>query len=438
MTFVSLWTYIDQYTKFYIMSEQNEISTAAATQGLGARYEQIKQEGLDLNMTRGKPGPEQLDLSAEMLKIVGPGNFKAASGQDTRNYGGLDGLPEAKALFADFLGASPAEVIIGGNASLTLMHDTVVRALLHGVVGSEKPWGKLEKVKFLCPAPGYDRHFNICQHFGIEMVNIELDENGPNMNQVEALVTEDDTIKGIWCVPKYSNPTGVVYADEVVDRLASMQTKAADFRIFWDNAYAVHHLTDTPPSLKNILAACKKAGNADRVFMFGSTSKISFAGSGVSAMACSEANVAWVLKHAFMQTIGPDKLNQLRHVRFFKDMAGIEAHMEKHKAILKPKFDAVDEILTRELGGKGIAEWTKPQGGYFISLNTQDGCAKRVVELAAQAGVKLTAAGATFPYKNDPRDRNIRIAPSLPSLPEIRKATEVLAVCVLLASGEKN
>ena len=403
---------------------------------LQIRFDKYCKEGLQLDMTRGKPGPEQLDLCDGLFGAVGPGDFKAANGQDCRNYGGLDGLFEVKELFAEFLGASPQEVMIGGNASLSLMHDTVVNALIHGVVDSLIAWSKLEKVKFLCPAPGYDRHFNICQHLGIEMVLIALNEDGPDMNEVERLVAEDEAIKGIWCVPKYSNPTGIIYSDKVVGRLANMSTKASDFRIFWDNAYAVHHLTDHRPVLKDILAACKDAGHANRVFMFGSTSKITFAGGGVSAMASSEENIAWMLKHRFMQTIGPDKLNQLRHIRYFKDVDGIHAHMKKHAAILKPKFDAVDQILKQELGTKGIAQWTRPLGGYFISLDTEDGCAKRVVELAGQAGVKLTAAGAPFPYRKDPRDRNIRIAPSLPSLPAIKKATEVLAVCIQLASVE--
>jgi len=423
------------------MSESNQAFQAAkreTQQELTHRYDRFRQENLQLDMTRGKPGPEQLDLSMEMLHILGPQDYRASNGLDCRNYGSLDGLPEMKAIFADFLGASPSEVLIGGNASLSLMHDTVVNAMLHGVPGSKKPWNKEEKVRFLCPVPGYDRHFNICQHLGIEMINIEMTDEGPDMDAVEAWVSGDATVKGIWCVPRYSNPTGVTFSEQVVRRLAVMPAAAEDFRIMWDNAYAVHHLTDTPRPLANILQACKEAGHPNRVFMYGSTSKITFAGAGVSAMAGSEENIAWMLTHRFMQTIGPDKLNQLRHVRFFGDMEGIRSHMKKHAAILKPKFRAVDEILNRELNGLELAGWTRPEGGYFISLNTAEGCAKRVVELAAKAGVKLTAAGATFPYRNDPRDRNIRIAPSLPSLPELKKATEVLAVCIKLAAKEAN
>jgi DNA-binding transcriptional MocR family regulator len=317
------------------------------------------------------------------------------------------------------------------------MYDMIVRALLLGVPGGSGPWGKLPKVKFLCPSPGYDRHFAICNQLGIEMITIELRANGPDMDQIERLVAEDEAIKGIWLVPKYSNPTGITFSDEVVDRFAKMKTKAPDFRIFWDNAYAMHHFTEQPDHLKNILDACKKAGNPDRVFLFSSTSKISFAGAGLSLMAASENNINWIKKQMIIQTIGPDKLNQLRHVRFFKDFAGIEGQMKKHAAILKPKFNQVYETLESELGGKKITEWTKPNGGYFISLNTLEGCAKKVVTMAAEAGVVLTGAGATYPYGNDPLDRNIRIAPSFPTLAELKKAMEIVAVCIQLASIEK-
>ena len=397
---------------------------------LQTQLDALKGRGLALDMTRGKPAPEQLDLANDLLSLPGPGDYKTAGGVDCRNYGGIDGIPEAKALFAEYMDVSQNEIILGGTASLTLMHDTVANLLLH------TEWGKAP-IKFLCPAPGYDRHFNICKHFGIEMIVVPLDNYGPDMDKVESLVKADPAIKGIWCVPKYSNPTGSTYSDEVVDRLASMSA-APDFRVFWDNAYAVHTLTESVAPLKNMLTACKQGGNPNRVFMFGSTSKISFAGMGVSMMASSEENLDWVRSHLGMQTIGPDKINQLRHVRFFKNHQGILDHMQKHAAILRPKFDAVDEILTRELGGRGIATWSRPSGGYFVSLDTPDGCAKEVVALAAEAGIKLTGAGATFPNRNDPKDRNIRIAPSLPALLDIRAATEGLALCVELVSIRKR
>ena len=317
------------------------------------------------------------------------------------------------------------------------MYDTILKAMIFGVVGSDTGWGKLPKVKFLCPSPGYDRHFAICEFLGIEMINIGMTPEGPDVDEIEQLVKEDDSIKGMWCVPKYSNPSGEVYTDDVVERLAAMKTKARDFRLFWDNAYVVHHLVDNPKKLKNILTACKKAGNPERPFIFGSTSKITFAGSGLAMTAASEKNVEFIKQQIFYQTIGPDKLNQLRHVRFLKDMDGIENHMKKHAAILKPKFDAVATILKKELEGKGVAEWSRPEGGYFISINALDGCAKKVVELAGEVGVKLTPAGATYPYKNDPGDRNVRIAPSFPSPEEISLAMEVVAVCLQLAGIEK-
>jgi DNA-binding transcriptional MocR family regulator len=385
-------------------------------------------------MTRGKPCPEQLDLSIDMLDTVNGDSYRTSSGVDCRNYGGLDGIPEAKELFSHYLEVKPGEIIIGGNSSLNMMYDTMMRTLVHGVVDSDVPWGKLPEVKWLCPSPGYDRHFAICEHLGIDMIPVEMGPDGPDMDQVESLVAEDRAVRGIWCVPKYSNPTGVVYSDEVVVRLAEMKTAAPDFRIFWDNAYAVHHLNGTPARLKNILEACKGVGNPNRVFLFGSTSKISFAGGGVAMMAGCEKNIEFTKKQMSYQTIGPDKLNQLRHVRFFRDTAGIENHMRGHATILKPKFDAVLDVFDRELGGKNVATWSRPTGGYFISLNTLDGCARTVVAMAARAGVKLTEAGATFPYGHDPRDQNIRIAPSLPSIEEIRSAMELVAICIQLAS----
>ena len=412
------------------------MSDLAALQG---KYDEAKARNLALDMTRGKPGSEQLDLSLPMLDLVTSSDYKTIAGGDSRNYGGLDGIPEAKELFKEFLETeSTNEVIVGGNSSLTLMHDTIARCISHGNSSSSVAWGKLEKVKFLCPSPGYDRHFSICEHFGIEMVPVDMIEGGPNMDQVEALVSADDSIKGIWVVPKYGNPTGTSVSDEVVDRLAKMSTAAADFRIFWDNAYTVHHLSDDFDVIKNLFAECKSAGNPDRVFVFGSTSKITFAGSGISGIGASEININWMKGHLSMSTIGPDKINQVRHMRFFKNFAGLKKHMKKHAVLIKPKFDIVISILEAQLGGKSLASWTNPKGGYFISLDTNNGCAKIVVQLASEAGVKLTAAGATFPYKNDPKDRNIRLAPTLPSVEEIKLAMEVVCLCVELADAEKN
>ena len=404
---------------------------------LNARFVEAKAKNLALDMTRGKPGSDQLDLSLPMLDLVTSSDYKTLSNADPRNYGGLDGIPEAKTLFKDLIETdSVEEVIVGGNSSLTLMYDTVARCISHGTVDSKLPWGKLEKAKFLCPSPGYDRHFSVCQHFGIEMIPVDMTDEGPNMDQVEDLVANDESIKGIWIVPKYSNPTGISVSDKVVERLAAMKTAANDFRIFWDNAYAVHHLSDDHDEIKNILKACKTAGNENRVFVFVSTSKITFAGAGLAAMGGSVANMDWVRKHLSMSTIGPDKINQVRHCRFFVDIHGLKDHMKKHAELIKSKFDIVTSILEEQLGGKGLASWTNPKGGYFISLDTQDGMAKRVVALAAEAGVKLTAAGATFPYKNDPRDRNIRLAPTLPSVDEIKQAMEIVCLCVELAAAE--
>jgi DNA-binding transcriptional MocR family regulator len=410
----------------------------AAREALRKRYREFQSRKMNLDMTRGKPCPEQLDLSAGLLDCLSRKDFKAIDGTDCRNYGGLDGIPETKRLFAEYMGVSPEELMIGGNSSLSLMHDVATWAWVFGVAKGSPSWSRQAPVKFLCPSPGYDRHFFICEHLGMEMIPVELRGNGPDMDTVEKLVGSDAGIKGMWCVPKYSNPTGEVYADEVVERLARMPTRAPDFRIFWDNAYTVHHLGAGPARLADLLAACRKAGNPDRPYLFGSTSKISFAGSGLAFMAGSKANMEWARSHLGFQTIGPDKLNQLRHVAFFKTMAGIESHMQRHAAILKPKFDVVQEVLERELAGRGLADWTRPTGGYFASVNTWDGCARRVVQLAAEAGVKLTPAGSTFPYKRDPQDRNIRIAPSFPPLADIQRAMEVLAVCVELASLERT
>jgi aspartate/methionine/tyrosine aminotransferase len=417
-----------------------ELSTAdlqALKEKLFDRYTAFQEKKLTLDMTRGKPSPEQLDLAMDMLAGDISREYRSPGGLDCRNYGGLDGIKEAKALFADYLEVAPDEIIVGDSASLKMMHDTIMGALIYGVADSSQPWGKLDRVKFLCPSPGYDRHFAVCQYLGIEMITVEMGTAGPDMNTVEKLVAADEAIKGIWCVPKYSNPTGITYSDAVVDRLASMPTKAGDFKIFCDNAYAVHHLTEAGDPLKNMLAACKDAGNPDRVFLFGSTSKISFAGSGVAMMAASRKNIEFILSKMQFQTIGPNKLNQLRHVLFFNDVAGIKAHMKKHAAILKPKFDAVLDVLEKELASCDIALWSKPNGGYFISIDTLPGCAQDVINKAAAAGVKLTPAGATFPYGKDPENRNIRIAPSFPSAADVRTAMELVAICIQLVSIDK-
>lgn len=405
-------------------------------ENLENRYNSFKEQNLKLDMTRGKPCSEQLDLSMEILDIPASELRKAADGTDTFNYGCLDGLPEAKKLFAEMLDVNTNEIIIGGNSSLNLMYDTIARAMSFGVVGGT-PWSKQEKIKFLCPSPGYDRHFAICELFGIEMIVVEMKQDGPDMDAVEKLVSQDESIKGIWCVPKYSNPDGITYSDEVVDRFAALKPKAKDFRIFWDNAYCVHHLTNHPDELKNIMAACKQAGNENMVYEFASTSKISFPGAGVAVMVSSVENINSIKKTLTIQTIGHDKINQLRHVKYFKNLEGISLHMEKQANILKPKFDIVLEILEEELGGKEIASWNKPNGGYFISLNTLDNCAKEIAQLAQEAGVALTKAGATYPYGNDPLDRNIRIAPTMPPVEELKKAIEIFAICIQLVSAKK-
>lgn len=404
---------------------------------LETQYSAFKAKGLKLDMTRGKPSPAQLDLANGLLTILGPDDYISESGIDCRNYGGLSGIAEAKTLFSNYLEVLEEETFVGGNTSLGLMHDIIARFMSHGAADSTIPWSKLEKVKFLCPAPGYDRHFAICEHFGIEMIAINLLENGdPDFDQIEKLVANDDSIKGMWFVPKYGNPSGLSISDQGVDRLASMHFSAQDFTIMWDNAYQVHHLTTDKVQIKNMLIACKNAGNANRVFVIGSTSKVSFAGAGIAAIGASVANIRWLESHCSIQTIGSDKINQLRHVRFFKDIDGIEQHMLKHAQILAPKFAAVDQVLTEHLAGQNIATWSSPKGGYFINLDVSDNCAKKVVALAKDAGVIMTSAGATFPYNNDPRDRNIRIAPSLPALAEITQAMQILCICIKLATIE--
>lgn len=400
-----------------------------------ARYEDYKKRGLALDMTRGKPSIEQLDLAKGLMTALAPEDTRSTDGVDVRNYGGVDGIPEMKAIFADMLGTSADQIIVGGNSSLTMMHDTIVRAMLHGVPDGAGRWID-QSPKFLCPSPGYDRHFAVCEHLGIQNIPVTLNDDGPDLDEVARLVA-DPSVKGMWCVPKYSNPTGVTYRDEVVKELVAMKTAAPDFRLIWDNAYAVHHLYDEGDELLDVLSAASQAGRANRPLVFASTSKISYAGAGVAAMAASPANIADVRKHLNVQTIGPDKVNQLRHVRFFKDFAGVETHMRAHAELLRPKFDAVGRIFERELAGLGVAAWTRPRGGYFVSLDTLDGCAGEVVRLAAAAGVKLTGAGATFPGGKDPDDKNIRIAPSLPPLAQVETAMDVVAICVLLASARK-
>jgi DNA-binding transcriptional MocR family regulator len=398
------------------------------------RYEEVKQSRLSLDLTRGKPSPEQLALSNDLLRVLEPADFRAEDGTDCRNYGGLEGLPEARALFGALLEVKPDHVFAGDNSSLLMMYETLVHALLHGVPDGARPW-RDDRPRFLCPSPGYDRHFAICEHLGMEMIPVAMNAEGPDLDAVEREV-RDERVKGMWIVPKYGNPTGVTLSPSVVQRLARMKTVAPDFRILWDNAYLVHDLGDSGDELMNGLAEGERAGNGNRFVAYASFSKITFAGAGVAAMASSESNMAWMRKHHAMTTIGPDKINQLRHVRFLKNADGVRALMRKHAAILRPKFELVQRVLEQELGGTGLATWTKPRGGYFVSLDTQPGRAAKVVQLAADAGVKLTPAGSAFPYRKDPLDRNIRIAPSFPSVPELERAIQVLAVSILVAAGQ--
>ncbi len=405
---------------------------------LEAKYEEIKAKGLKLDMSRGKPSKEQLDLANGMMDVLhSDSNMVCEAGVDCRNYGIMDGIPEARRLLADMSEVPEKNILIYGNSSLNVMFDTVSRAMSMGVCGNT-PWAKLDKVKFLCPVPGYDRHFAITEFFGIEMINIPLLETGPDMDLVEKLVSEDPAVKGIWCVPKYSNPTGISYSDETVRRFAHLKPAAPDFRIFWDNAYSIHHLyEDDHDVILEIMTECEKAGTEDLVYKFISTSKVSFPGSGIAAMAASEANLADARHAMFYQTIGHDKLNQLRHVRFFKDMDGVRGHMKKHAAILRPKFEAVLDILDQELGSLEIGTWSRPKGGYFISFDSLEGCAKEIVAKTKEAGVVMTGAGATFPYGKDPEDRNIRIAPSFPTMEELKQAAEVFVLSVKLVSLKK-
>ncbi len=410
----------------------------ALKESLNKEYAEAKAKGLALDMSRGKPSAKQLDVSLGLLDTINSSSdLKALDGTDCRNYGVLDGIPEAKNLMADMMGTTPDHVIVYGNASLNIMYDQISRAYTHGILGNT-PWCKLDKVKFLCPVPGYDRHFAITERFGIEMINIPMSESGPDMGMVEEYVSKDASVKGIWCVPKYSNPQGYTYSEETVKRMAALKPAAEDFRIFWDNAYVIHDLyDDNKDEIADIISECEKAGNPDMVFEFASTSKVSFPGSGIAALATSANNIADIKKQLTIQTIGHDKLNQLRHVRFFKDINGLKEHMRKHAEFMRPKFEAVESVFEEELGGLGIGSWTEPKGGYFISFEAMDGCAKAIVAKCKEAGVKLTGAGATFPYGKDPKDSNIRIAPSFPTPEEMKQAADLFVLCVKLVSVEK-
>ena len=423
------------------MKHYQEMSREELTQELTLleeEYAKIKDRGLALDMARAKPGADQLDLSMDMMDVLDSKSvLKSENGTDLRNYGILDGIPEAKKLMADVVGAKPENVIVYGNSSLNIMYDQISRAEVFGFCGNT-PWSRLDQVKFLCPVPGYDRHFAITEKFGIEMINIPMTEDGPDMDLVEKYVNSDPSVKGIWCVPNYSNPQGVVYSDETVRRFAALKPAAADFRIFWDNAYVVHHLyEDNQAEILNILEECKEAGNPDMVFEFCSTSKVTFPGAGIAALAASEANIADIKNNLTIQTIGYDKINQLRHVKYFKDVDGIRAHMMKQAAIIRPKFEMVEQLLEEEIASRGIGKWVNPLGGYFISFEALEGCAKEIVAKCKEAGVVLTGAGSPFPYKKDPKDSVIRIAPTYPSLEELKKAAEVFAVVVRLVSAKK-
>lgn len=419
--------------------QMNTEELLALKEELTAEFEDIKSRGASMDMSRGKPGEDQLALSMGMLDVLDSSSDMKSQGTDTRNYGQMDGLLEMKKLLADMVETDPENVIVYGNASLNIMFDTVSRSMTHGVMGST-PWCRLDRVRFLCPVPGYDRHFSITEYFGIEMIPVEMTENGPDMDTVEKLVEGDEAVKGMWCVPKYSNPQGYTYSEETVRRLAAMKPKAADFRIYWDNAYAVHHLygeKERQDWLPDILALCKEAGNPDMVYEFVSTSKVTFPGAGVCMAASSEANRKEFLRHLQIQTIGHDKVNQLRHVRFLRDMDGVREHMKKQGELTLTRFEAVWKLLESELGGLGIGTWTYPRGGYFISFEAMDGCARAIVAKAKEAGLTLTPAGSSFPYKKDPKDSNIRIAPTYPSVEELQLAGRVFVLSVKLVTIDK-
>ena len=403
-----------------------------------AELEAARQQNLKLDLTRGKPSRAQLDLSTGRLGVIaGAEDCVSDGGLDCRNYGVLDGIPEAKRMFSELLHIPESRIIVAGNSSLNLMVDTVVRCMLFGVRGGYEPWGRQGRIKFLCPSPGYDRHFAICRALGIEMIPIPMTPEGPDMKQVRLHVCSDPAVKGIWCVPKFSNPDGITYSDAVVEELASLRPAAPDFRIFWDNAYAIHELYDEEVKLMDIFAAAEECGNVDNIFYFASTSKISFPGSGVAIMAASENNIHQIKPILSTQTIGFDKINQMRHVKFFKNADGIREHMRHHAAIIRPKFELVQNMFRRELDGLGIAHWTAPRGGYFISLYVMDGCARRVYQLARSVGVTLTTAGSTYPYGRDPKGSNLRIAPTYPEPRELKQAIEILCSCIKVAAREK-
>mgnify|MGYP001851513982 FL=1 len=417
--------------------EMSQEELRAEYNAVYAQYQKYCAQGLSLDMSRGKPSAAQLELSMPMLDVLhGQHDMRAEGGVDVRNYGQLDGIPEVKRIFSELLDVAPENIMVGANSSLNLMFDCVCWAESLGIIGCT-PWAKLDKVKFLCPVPGYDRHFAITELFGIEMIPIQMGSNGPDMEEVRRYVENDPAVKGIWCVPKYSNPTGITYSDDTVRAFAALKPAAKDFRIYWDNAYCVHHLTDTPDVLLNIFDACREYKSEDMVYEFTSTSKISFSGAGIAVIAASDTNMADLKKKRTIQTIGPNKVVQLMHARYFHDAAGIAAHMEKHRALLAPKFEAVLSALDAELAPLGIASYSRPNGGYFISFDTLSGCASRVGELCKKAGVVLTTVGATFPYGKDPRDTNIRIAPSFPPIEELRAAVAVFCTSVRLASLEK-
>ena len=417
-------------TEFAEMSKEE---LEQAKEAADRDYEELKARNLSLDMSRGKPAPSQIDHANGMLKEMTDYHTKA--GMDVRNYGVLDGIPEMKELFSELLDIPAGQLIVGGNASLNLMFDAVMRLFVFGTMG-EKPWGRLDKVKFLCPSPGYDRHFTICETLGIEMIPVPMTKEGPDMDMVEELVGSDTSIKGIWCVPKYSNPQGICYSDETVDRLASMKTAAKDFKIFWDNAYGVHPVFEDV-KVKNIIDACEEAGTKNRPYYFFSTSKITFPGAGVSLIASSEENINEIKKIMGAQTIGYDKVNQLRHVQFFQNAEGLRAHMQVLAECMRPKFETVLKYLNKELAGTGLAVWEEPKGGYFVSVDVYPGCAEEVVRLAKEAGVVLTGAGATYPYRKDPKDSNLRIAPTYPTVEELEQAMELFCVCVKKAALHK-
>ncbi|MBQ7991298.1 MAG: aminotransferase class I/II-fold pyridoxal phosphate-dependent enzyme [Oscillospiraceae bacterium] len=420
------------------LSEMNKEQLQKFKNDAQAQYDSFKAQGLKLDMSRGKPCKAQLDMSMPILDVFdSSSDLTDRDGVDVRNYGFLTGITEAKELFADILGIKPSMVIVGGNSSLNLMYDAVARAYTFGVYGGSKPWCQNEKVKFLCPVPGYDRHFGVTQTFGIEMINVPMGPEGPDMDMVEKLVQSDPLIKGIWCVPMYSNPDGYTYSDETVRRFAALKPAADDFRIFWDNAYCIHHLKKDHDSLLNIFDEAAKYGNEDMIYEFASTSKITFPGAGVAVICASENNIKFTEKLLAMQNISYDKVNQLRHVRYFGNADGLRKYMDKHMAILAPKFDLVVDTLARELGDLGILTWNVPKGGYFVSVYTPEGCAKEVVRLCKEAGVVLTGAGATYPYGNDPTDSNIRLSPSFPTLDDLAKALELFCISVKLAAANK-